>query len=481
MKKLLPILTIVGLSAMLTGCNPTGNINKQTLEENINSFKNDLYQFTNFKEKNNLDTKFNKYNLSILTSIEEYDEPKTLELNENDYENLEKTQETLDNAINENESDESNDEIIENETNENQTMENSNEITENLGETNKPNSEEFSTLYSLSCDIENSCDEFSELKEEISSAIYETENLINKIKNNEIELSREQRMFLTEQSCQLKSLGKQLSNVTNELSYNLSDLKTLLNQDDIDTDSLSLKYLIMLDNLLSSNQMLQNSLNSINLMNQMMFARSNMNPNNRGRILYGFQQNNEDPIIKDYIVDENGELIENKTNEEVAPSETENSEQANADTIKTSKFTPNIDTYRNQNSNIDTFFNTALLDNEFMFGNRGYGGFGYGNYGNYNPNFQPYYNNYPNQNYNNNTQYSNNEKQHTQNIETKKKSKKFKINKNIDTYKDDKTPSLKTRFSNIKQSVVGFFNKFKPKDERIQNPVYRDETTENEG
>ena len=213
-----------------------------------------------------------------------------------------------------------------------------------------------------------------------------------------------------------------------------------------------------------------------------------MAENNKGRILYGFQRNNHPPVIKDYIINENGEVLENKSNENI---ETETNEtittasenednKKNTDSYKNSKLQSNIDTYGNNgNKNIDTFFNTALLDNEFMYGNGGYG-YGYNNLGGY-----PYL---AQQNY----QYTQNNQQRTvsddNNTSTQdtvkpaelKKEKKFRIQKNVDTYRDEKTPSLKTKFSNIKNSVTGFFNRFKP-NKNVEFPVYKeplDEITE---
>ena len=153
--------------------------------------------------------------------------------------------------------------------NSNETIENSKVVTESNDntlevETNE-NLEQISTLFSLSSDIEDSCDDFCELKENITKAIAETQNLINKVQLKEIELTNEQRLFITEQAQQLKNLGRQLSNITTELSFNLSDLNTLMANNNQDMDNLSLKYLVVLDNLINGNEMLQSGLSSLNL------------------------------------------------------------------------------------------------------------------------------------------------------------------------------------------------------------------------
>ena len=53
-----------------------------------------------------------------------------------------------------------------------------------------------------------------------------------------------------------------------------------------------------------------------------------------------------------------------------------------------------------------------------------------------------------------------------------KERKKFKINKNIDTYRDENTPDLKTRFTNFKQTIADAFASVNPKED-IKRPIYR--------
>ncbi|MBQ8615515.1 MAG: hypothetical protein IJ415_03000, partial [Clostridia bacterium] len=370
--------------------------------------------------------------------------------------------------------------------------------------------EKISTLYSLSNDIEDSCDDFCELKEEITNAIIETQNLIEKVQSKELELTKEQRMFITEQSMQLKNLGRQLSNITTELSFQLSDLNQIMTANSDDIDTLNMKYLIVLDNLVNGNEMLQSSLSSLNLINQMFNAKSTLPPNNRGRILYGFQHNDNPPVLKDYYINENGEIVDNSNNADSSQTgnnslenqesdnentvEVENDGKSNIDTYQNRALRTNIDSYYNINTprNIDSFFNTALLDNEFMYGN---GAYGYGGVnGMYGP-ANPYMNNYTNYEHNNtnnggdNLNNTQNREENVQNEntsnETKKENKRIKLKKNIDTYKDENEPDIKTKLGNIKNSITGFFTKFnKPDlksdlDDKIGNPVYRFDAKKN--
>ena len=519
MKKILPIVAFLGATSLLTGCNALTNVNNNdlTIKDNIRSFQE---CFTDFSKINNQEFSktINRYKLSITAP-----EGATLVNSKNESENNDKVkafEENLDttklnkeenaNQSEENKIIEEETELIENETTneineENTTNDTNYEENDNQINTNNEQQEfpqEISTLYYLSEDIEDSCDEFCDLKEDIVEAITETENLITKLQENKINLTREQRLFINEQSNQLKSLSRQLANATTELSFNLSDLNEIIKSNNQDYDKLSLKYLMVLDNLVNGNEMLQNGLSSLNMINNLFnMPTSNVAPNNTGRILYGFQRNGEKPIIKDYYVDENGELVENQlkesenetnltnneanlptNNENVDNKQTQNEKKVNIDTYKNTSLTSNIDTYGNNRQNIDTFFNTALLDNEFMYGNNGYAGNGMYGYGN--PYMNQYYNyeqnnkeNSLDNNENPNTNDSVNNTNNTQdnvNDQKKKKDKKFKLKANIDTYRDKNTPSVKTKLNNFKQSVSGFFKNLgvKPKDD-IRNPIYQ--------
>jgi len=412
-KKLLPILTIIGASTLIVGCS-----NNITVVKALNETKEDCINC----EENNLE-KNTDINTTILDKYKvDVNVPKTLELTE-------------DNLVEENKKDDQ----VE----------------------NNDDSSEFSTLYSLSNDLEKECDDFCELKEEITDAIIETQNLIKKLEDNSLELTTEQRHYVNEQAMQLKNLTRQLSGVTTELSFNLSDLKQILNDNKTDVNSLSLKYLIVLDNLVNNNELLQSNLNSINMVNRMLY-------NTPNRLILGYQKNNEQPVVKDYTRNENGELVENSLENE--NNDTNSDNNSIVDTYNNNKLQTNIDSYySNTPRNIDTFFNTALFNNEFMYGNGAMNGFGYG--------FNPYMNNYAvnNQINPNNNQINNNDTQQVDKDNEKvgnKERKKFKLKKNVDTYKNENTPDLKTRLKNFKEKLSLSLNKIQPKD-NIKNPVFR--------
>ncbi len=371
--------------------------------------------------------------------------------------------------------------------------------------------EQLSPLYSLSNDIDNECDAFCELKKQLSSAIVETQNLIDKVNKKEIDLTNEQRMFLTEQSSQLKNLGKRLASVTTELSFSVNDLTTLINSN-ADTNELAVKYLLILNNLNQGNEMLENSLYSLNMINQLLSLPNSIPGNNYGRILYGFRQNEQPPVIYDYLIDKDGNLTENKdakdanenktdySNDNSAQSEENSTTEQNAtdDTKKRTWLTPNIDSYGNFRSNIDTFYNTALWNRynygrNYGYGNfygapNGFGGYNQGMYNNfYNPNYNQNYNpnmlnNYENTNNEGNALNTTNSVKQTQNTQDiqKQSKKKFKLKRNIDTYKNDNTPTPKQRFAKVKTSIDGFFAKFKKNNKNnLNNPTYNFEENNN--
>lgn len=512
MKKILPIISLIGASALIVGCTNSMETKKEAFIGNINEFKEDFKDYSNLNEKNLTKTAFNKYNLTVVSE------------NLQDLNKLEDSIQTTKNPQNvtdlshntkSNEEYETPSTNLETELNEQNKLENTNSLIENEPDGNiedssstpstpKDNTEtenekdeklkNISTLYSLSNDIADSCDDFCELKEDLTEAIIETQNLIDKINQKELELTKEQRMFITEQSMQLKNLGRQLSNITTELSFHLSDLNQLMLTNSDNIDNLNLKYLVVLDNLINGNEMLQSSLGSINLINQMFNTSETLPPNNQGRILYGFQHNNNPPVVKDYYIDENGELVENKLNTQNEQNTIENDtvgveKKTNIDTYQERALNTNIDTYQTKNTphNIDSFFNTALLDNEFMYGNGGYSNGAINMYG---PN-NPYLYNYANYERNNtaygdnNTditqQTENNDQVNSNQNEPKQEKKRKKLKKNIDTYKDPGEPDIRTKIANIKNSISGFFQKFKKSDldDKIGNPVYRYDATEN--
>lgn len=573
MKKIIPILTLLSMPVMLCACN-TDNEKAYTsydnYKTNINNFQKNLINYANNSENGLSKLTLNKYKLTF--ALPENNLPIATqpanELNENNENELNKNNEL--NKTNENGQADKNITTLpnkdfkpvdigsgnKNSEQQNNGNENQNEDTKtdidpdqskaldeqqptilpkqetqdktNTTPASQTDFQKISTLYTLTKDVDNECNAYCQLKTSLVNAITETNKLIDMVNNNELELTNEQRLFLTEQSHQLKNLGRQLSTATTQLSFSLNDLNTAIsNQTDI--DQLSMKYLIVLENLVNGNEMLENSLYSLNLINQLMHMPATSNSNNTGRILYGWQQNGQPPIVYDYLLDKDGKLINNEENKyendanntndseknaDDTPKQTETNqpvketETSNDNTTKRTWLTPNIDTYGNYRSNIDTFYNTALL-NRFNNGRYGYGmnGFNgyYGTYGafpnngngfygynNMNNGYMqnnPYFNNNfnnsnQNLNYNDSTINSDQSMLNTQdNVNTNKparKKKQFKLNKNIDTYRDENTPTPAQRFSNIKDSVLNFFSKFrKPEKDKIKNPIYEMKNEEN--
>jgi len=472
-KKIIPVIALIGTSALVVGISsPKATIQSENYLNHINSFKNEVATYASLNTSEITKNALNKYSLSIQN--DDIDNILT-----NNIETLEEVDET-------NQENVANNDVVDlsinsSETESEQSIENIN-LNEEIAIDNLINEdlEEISTLYSLSNDIEDSCDDFCELKEDIAEAIVETQNLIKKVQEKELELSPEQRLFITEQAQQLKNLGRQLSSVTTELSFNLSDINQIMAANNGNLDNLSMKYLVVLDNLVNGNEMLQSGLSSLNLINQMFnMNTSNIPSNNQGRVLYGFQHNNNPPVVKDYYIDENGNMVENtetNENQETPVVSSNEEEKTNIDTYQNSQLKTNLDTYNNNNlpHNIDSFFNTALLDNNFMYGN-GNNGYGVnGLYGMANPYNQGYYYN------TNNTTNSDNQNINTQNNaqenkNSTKEKRKNRLKKNIDTYKDENEPDIKTKLGNIKSSISNFFKKFKRSDldDKIENPVYR--------
>ena len=153
--------------------------------------------------------------------------------------------------------------------------------------------------------------------------------------------------------------------------------------------------------------------------------------------------------------------------EEVANDDTSNEDKSNIDTMKNFGIQPNIDTYEPTNKNIDTFFNTALIDNDFMYGSGGapYAGYnmpynraGYGYYNNgYN---QPYNNINSNIVADNEFNMPSNELNNKGNnsLPTNPNNKKDKRSKNVDTYTET---TIEPNINTMGQSKLSQFLKDK--------------------
>ncbi len=228
MKKILPAIAILGVGAVLVGGNcvklePKNN----TINDNIEEFKKEVENYTNSATEQISNTAFDKYTIRVSAPIDELNENDTNSIQ--NYGNARPMPLVVD-------AEDPNTTNIDN-SNDLSIMPEDNNIEENIQENVTPTIEEenekptiddnrdekISTLYSLTTDIDNSCGEFCTLKEKLTNAIVETQALINKLQSNEVNLTAEQKMFINEQSAQLKSLSRQLSISTTELSLSLTD------------------------------------------------------------------------------------------------------------------------------------------------------------------------------------------------------------------------------------------------------------------
>ena len=117
-----------------------------------------------------------------------------------------------------------------------------------------------------------------------------------------------------------------------ELGFSVSDLGKIINTGG-SYDQLAMKYLLVLDNLYNGNDMLENGIYQLNMINQLMNMSAPVPGNNIGRILYGFRQNNNAPVIYDYLIDKEGNLKQNQTNNtdtdsKTTPNNNQTSEQS---------------------------------------------------------------------------------------------------------------------------------------------------------
>lgn len=467
MKKFLPLSLVIISSALIVGTDLKLNRTKddnQNLCDIISNFKAIANNASNNLEINK--NILNKYKLSLTSSELEI-------MDSNNQENLDGENFQLNDeeweTSNENEENDLDDETI---LNQDEQILNELDTEEAINDFDS-NKETISTLYSLTDDINKVCDEYCELKNKLIDAINATNLMIEKVKNKEINLTTNEKLIISNQANQLNNLSKKLTLATNELEFNLSEIGELINSNTEDYDLITFKYLLFLNNIINQNYMINNGLNSLGQINDIFLKNSKQIPKDaKGRFFYGHQTNNDEPEIQDYYIDNNNNLIDNSQSNSTDEENTENNINNETENSSNFPFKRNIDTYMNNNlnRNIDTFFNTALFNNDFMYGGNGYNaGFmnpymfqNYPNFYNQNYAYQGYYpyQNMQQQHYNNNIDSTDSVKnadntQHNVNSEKKK----FKFKKNIDSYKNENNPNLKTKFSNIKESISNMFNK----------------------
>lgn len=271
--------------------------------------------------------------------------------------------------------------------------------TDENGETTELSKEE--TLTYLDATLEQTNTEYEQLKQCLMSAIKDTMNYLEQYKNNEVELSSEQKLYIKEHSNSIKFLAETLEDLSEELICVVDGCEDC-DEDEIFESSVSV-YLNAINNLEQRINLLHNTLSSLQLINNMstpylspIFI-PNYNIANESNDYNTTANDTNNSVVEDNsntTQDENNDVnsnhvidnnIDNKEIDSNASIEVEqfNDTDNSAEPEKPTTFglKSNIDTYAPTRRNIDTFFNTALYNDQYMYGNNfmpyGYGG-GYG-------------------------------------------------------------------------------------------------------
>ncbi|MBQ8431087.1 MAG: hypothetical protein IJX26_04055 [Clostridia bacterium] len=508
MKKFLKILTLTGLTAslMITGSNFIENSsgknspnqpNKALIKENSAKCLSNKYMNINFstKVKSNLEIGSNEkdiVNLSVNDSKEISNNSNTFEQTLN--ENYNQTDNTLeDNSLDENaiENLDTNEnigqEIVENDdVTEDTNFDNSatNDIlndsetqsdTSNLDNTNTNTNEEINKIEEnsaenetisiedienrdnydyiyYSADLEKIDEKYESLKTSLNSAIDETNKMLEVLNDSQTTLTDEQNTSILNQAENIKTLIDDLEDLTEEFICSLNG--DCENENNEGQEFIALESVHHLSHRLD---MLEQALSTINNLNSPNF-KFYQNPYSN---IYGFSYHyfpntnleNEQNAETNEETEDADLNIANLENEEFnETTSNEKTETKNNKKFGELNLNSNVDTYGPRRRNIDTFFNTALLDDNMI---NGYNSYGYPNYmfgGNpywnmgYNNAYYPNnFNGYMNSNYNNqsNMQNSNVENASAINIsnEATNNSNNNEVNKpkkrwtkNIDSY-----------------------------------------------
>lgn len=262
------------------------------------------------------------------------------------------------------------------------------------------------SLTYLSETLEQTNIEYENLKSTLNEAIKDTMDYLEKYKNGEIELTNEQKLYIKEHTNSIKFLAETLEDLSEDVICAIDDCC------DEDIDEVTGKYIKTINDLETRIYALQNAITSLqfinNISNPYFSAGGRYVPNH---IIYGLHYSNSVPKLDNDNSSEDDKNIEDGSNiEDNAQEDTLNSEvdNINNDTDSTNNNTSanidileieqdntnvddseqdkpttfglksNIDTYAPTKRNIDTFFNTALLDNDYYGGGMGYNGYGYG-------------------------------------------------------------------------------------------------------
>lgn len=337
------------------------NVHHNTMDEHLNPVLDteNNAQVAPISEENDLET------------TENQDTPTTLEETENNQvENGENTQNDSENIQEDNNNDTTNDSNttdLDNSANIN--IENGDEIDEDTN-SNLENQNSTSTYLSQE-DFNQILSNYDELKEEIEELIADTTKIAENSQNGANLLSEEQKS-------QVQTRTDELNTLLVNLKENFKDLQCTLTGDCSNLDNEIKAYYF--------NEILKLN-NKINMIQNAMQAYANpafrFYQNPYGNI-YGFSYTYTPNLESDNQSNEQSEddIIQNEENE--ANSENDDNKK------KTFNLPNNLDTYGPTRRNIDTFFNTALLDDN-MLNNYGYYGynmpynnFGYNGYNNMN-------------------------------------------------------------------------------------------------
>ncbi len=377
--------------------------------------------------------------------------------------------------------------------------------TDENGESTQLSNEE--TLTYLDSALQQTNAEYEQLKQCLMNAIKDTMDNLDQYKNNETELTNEQKLYIKEHSNSIKFLAETLEDLNEELICVIDGCENCDDNEQFET-SVSL-YLNAINSLEERINVLQSSLSSLQLINNIgnpyLYPRFIQKPNyvnfndnivdnkdngsnntdNTDNNLTEDPSNTEQDNTKTDIDQDSSANISNQENIESDGSvEVEQSTNTVDEDDKPTTFglKSNIDTYAPTKRNIDTFFNTALYDDNYMYGNNympyGYGG-GYGMpYGN-GYMASPYANglnsNLVNRNVVENTSKQDNfcENCGTASVENNasedsKKAKKFRVKKakNIDTYAD---VTVKSNINTMGESKISNF--FKEKFNNLRNKI----------
>lgn len=239
--------------------------------------------------------------------------------------------------------------------------------------------------------------EYENLKETLITAINDTMNYLEDYKDNPQRLTNEQKIYIKEHSNSIKYLAETLEDLSEEVICSI-DCKDCEDCDDINETAGI--YINTIQNLENRIQTLQNTINSLHFITSIGSRLYNTPTFTPQYALYHITKDIKDEDRVEFNKDSDNADNSNNTdssNDTLTEDNTVNINDNNNEnnTPTTFNLKSNIDTYAPKKRNIDTFFNTALLDDQYnMYG----GGFGYGvpynGYGMYGGGFGNPYNGY---------------------------------------------------------------------------------------